>query len=90
LALNALKDPTVLVLCVCGTLSIGLELAFNKENDNGWIEGAAILLAVVVVVLVTAVNDFQKEQQFRQLSQLSAESKVRICTSPPLTLSGEL
>ena len=32
-----------------------------------WIEGVAIIVAVVVVVLVTALNDWSKERQFRGL-----------------------
>jgi len=32
-----------------------------------WIEGVAIIVAVVVVVLVTACNDWSKERQFRGL-----------------------
>lgn len=34
-----------------------------------WIEGLAIILAVVVVVLVTAFNDWSKERQFRGLKK---------------------
>eukprot|EP00960_Hanusia_phi_P062743 765252-Hanusia_phi.AAC.6 len=33
-----------------------------------WLEGVAILFAVVVVVTVGAVNDYQKEKQFRDLN----------------------
>lgn len=32
-----------------------------------WIEGVAILVAVLVVVFVTAFNDWRKEKQFRGL-----------------------
>lgn len=32
-----------------------------------WVEGVAILVAVLVVVLVTAFNDWRKERQFRGL-----------------------
>ena len=39
----------------------------DSEKEAGWIEGVAILIAVVVVVLVTAFNDWQKEKQFRGL-----------------------
>jgi len=39
----------------------------SSEKAAGWIEGVAILIAVVVVVLVTAFNDWQKEKQFRGL-----------------------
>lgn len=49
----------------------------ETEGDAGWIEGVAILGAVLVVVLVTAVNDWQKERQFRGL-QDKIESDHRI------------
>ncbi|KAL3078827.1 hypothetical protein niasHS_014609 [Heterodera schachtii] len=39
----------------------------EEEHESAWIEGAAILVCVVVVVFVTAVNDFSKERQFRGL-----------------------
>lgn len=37
----------------------------HGESHSSWIEGVAILICVVVVVLVTAINDFSKERQFR-------------------------
>jgi hypothetical protein len=36
-----------------------------------WIEGAAILIAVFVVSIVTAWNDYKKEQQFIKLNSYS-------------------
>lgn len=39
----------------------------DTEAEASWIEGVAILAAVVVVVLVTAFNDWRKERQFRGL-----------------------
>jgi len=41
----------------CGEETINLE----------WLEGVAILFAVVLVVVITAFNDWSKEQQFRKL-----------------------
>ncbi|XP_071523902.1 plasma membrane calcium-transporting ATPase 3-like isoform X2 [Panulirus ornatus] len=43
--------------------------AVEEESEQAppWIEGVAILIAVVVVVLVTAFNDYSKERQFRGL-----------------------
>jgi magnesium-transporting ATPase (P-type) len=76
LVAKSLQDFTIVVLIISGFASIGLELAFG-EGENGWVEGAAILAAVVVVSLVTAVNDFEKEQQFRELSALSTDTQVR-------------
>ena len=42
-------------------------MRFAEEPNIEWIEGAAILVAVCVVVLVTAFNDWSKERQFRGL-----------------------
>jgi len=48
----------------------------ESENEAGWIEGVAILVAVVVVVLVTSFNDWRKERQFRGLqSKIEHEHK---------------
>jgi Ca2+ transporting ATPase len=40
---------------------------FLEETNVEWIEGAAIILAVIVVIFVTAFNDWTKEKQFRGL-----------------------
>lgn len=49
------------------------------ESEAGWIEGAAILLSVVCVVLVTAFNDWSKEKQFRGLqSRIEQEQKFTV------------
>lgn len=39
----------------------------DDETSHGWIEGLAILISVIVVVFVTAFNDYTKERQFRGL-----------------------
>jgi magnesium-transporting ATPase (P-type) len=39
-----------------------------ENPTTGWIEGSAILFAVLLVALVTATNDFRKESQFRKLN----------------------
>ncbi|XP_007939355.1 plasma membrane calcium-transporting ATPase 4 [Orycteropus afer afer] len=49
------------------------------EAEAGWIEGAAILFSVLIVVLVTAFNDWSKEKQFRGLqSRIEQEQKFSI------------
>lgn len=49
------------------------------EDEAGWIEGVAILVSVVVVVLVTAFNDYTKEKQFRGLqSRIEGEHKFSV------------
>lgn len=50
-----------------GLFSIASSKQAVEEDHYGWIEGAAILICVIVVVLVTAFNDYSKERQFRGL-----------------------
>lgn len=51
----------------------------ENESEAGWIEGAAILLSVICVVLVTAFNDWSKEKQFRGLqSRIEQEQKFTV------------
>jgi magnesium-transporting ATPase (P-type) len=51
----------------------------ESEHDAGWIEGVAILISVVVVVLVTALNDYTKERQFRGLqAKIETEHKFSV------------
>ncbi|XP_041092913.1 plasma membrane calcium-transporting ATPase 3b isoform X5 [Polyodon spathula] len=62
---------------VCGEVSGGAE--DEGEAEAGWIEGAAILLSVICVVLVTAFNDWSKEKQFRGLqSRIELEQKFTV------------
>jgi Ca2+ transporting ATPase len=81
LAFEAVQDTTLIMLIVCSIISIGLsfyhppeeqldEEIVTESKDMGnleWVEGAAIMIAVIVVVFVTAFNDWRKERQFRGL-----------------------
>lgn len=61
----------------CGNAAGGVE--DEGEAEAGWIEGAAILLSVICVVLVTAFNDWSKEKQFRGLqSRIEQEQKFTV------------
>jgi len=72
---EALQDVTLIILEVAAVVSLALsfyrppkeEEEPEEEGSHDWIEGLAILLAVVIVVLVTAFNDWSKEKQFRGL-----------------------
>jgi magnesium-transporting ATPase (P-type) len=65
---EAAQDTTLLILIVAAICSLIFGLTLSDFNDLEWIEGIAILLSVFIVVLVTAVNDYQKDKQFQALS----------------------
>uniref|UniRef100_A0AAX7UZ77 Calcium-transporting ATPase n=1 Tax=Astatotilapia calliptera TaxID=8154 RepID=A0AAX7UZ77_ASTCA len=89
---EALQDVTLIILEVAAIISLGLSFYHppdaerqtggvddESEAEAGWIEGAAILLSVVCVVLVTAFNDWSKEKQFRGLqNRIEQEQKFTV------------
>jgi Ca2+ transporting ATPase len=54
----------ILILSACISLFMGL----LQSAKGGWLEGTAIMLAVFIVVLVTSINDYLKDKQFRKLN----------------------
>ncbi|CAF0918576.1 unnamed protein product, partial [Didymodactylos carnosus] len=91
LIFEALQDLTLIILIVCAVVSFGLSLFYHsntesfeaeskpKEPNLEWIEGVAIIIAVIVVVLVTAFNDWTKERQFRGLqSKIESDQKFNV------------
>eukprot|EP01041_Mallomonas_annulata_P004761 gene4761-9467_t len=69
LFIYAFNDFTLIVLIIASFVSIGIGVW--QEPDHGYIEGTAILIAVFIVTLVTATNDYTKELQFRALEKSS-------------------
>ena len=59
------------ILIVAAIISIVISMIFEHNKAIAWIEGAAILVAVAVVSIVTAVNDYKKESQFIALNKFS-------------------
>ncbi|KAL3672104.1 hypothetical protein V7S43_002768 [Phytophthora oleae] len=74
----AFHDITIVILTISGFISIVLASTVGDHKDTGWLEGACIILAVVVVILVTATNDYQKEAQFRVLNAVKEDEKIKV------------
>jgi magnesium-transporting ATPase (P-type) len=75
LCLDALEDATLRILCAASIVSIILGCVL-KCAATGWIEGFAIIVALLVVVVVTAGNDYSKERQFRALFAVADDRKI--------------
>ncbi|XGW27757.1 hypothetical protein V3C99_007945 [Haemonchus contortus] len=85
---EALQDVTLVILLVSAIVSLALSFyrppddgtaVDDSEHEAGWIEGVAILISVIVVVLVTALNDYTKERQFRGLqAKIETEHKFAV------------
>lgn len=73
---EALEDNTLRLLSAAAFVS--LVLGIHENPSSGWIEGTAILFAVLIVVFVTAINDYQKEIQFRKLNDKKDAKDVKV------------
>lgn len=79
LVLDAFNDQTILILCVAAIVSLGLSLGFEeRRNEHAYLEGTAILVVVIIVVLVQAVIDRNKEAKFRQLNSVKDQYQVQV------------
>jgi len=79
---EALQDVTLYALIASGFFSLLTGRFLNGGGeDSGTLEGIAILGSVAVVVLVTAVNDYQKESQFQELNAVKEDEQVRVIRS---------
>ena len=70
---EALKDLMVRILIVAAIVSIVLGCTFSEDPSKDWIDGVSIVIAVLVVVLVGSITDYQKEQKFHELNEVQAE-----------------
>jgi len=87
---DALQDFMLVILIVAGVINIPVGITGDPEGvkhglKHGWLEGFAVLLAVAIVTVVTAINDWQKEKQFRDMEDKSADKTIKTMRNAELT-----
>ncbi|KAI1049704.1 hypothetical protein LB506_001989 [Fusarium annulatum] len=89
LAWITFQEAVLIMLTVAGTISLALGLyeTFGVSHQPGdptpvdWVEGVAILGAVVIVVVVASHNDWQKEKAFVKLNTKKDDREVKVIRS---------
>lgn len=79
LFIDTFDDATLQILIVAAIVS--LCVGMYDDPAAGYVEGMAILSACLIVSVVTALNDYQKETQFRELSVANDEIDVLVIRS---------
>lgn len=86
----ALQDKVLIILSIAAVISFALGLyetfgqppEYDEEGHElpkvEWVEGVAILVAVAIVVVVGAGNDWQKERQFVKLNKKKEDRKIKV------------
>ncbi|KAL3420726.1 calcium p-type atpase [Phlyctema vagabunda] len=82
------NDKVLILLSVAAAISLGVGLyqtfgtTHTAENPPiEWVEGVAIIVAIVVVVIVGSLNDYQKERQFVKLNKKKQDRDVNVVRS---------
>lgn len=75
-AWDALKDFLLRVLVVAGVAAIIIEMIVEEDKKLAWIEGFAILMAVTLIVVVTATNNLKKDREFNHLNEEAESGKL--------------
>ena len=91
---NAYNDTVLIVLTIAAAISLALGLyeTFGAEHPPGsptpvdWVEGLAICIAIIIVVLVTALNDWQKEQAFARLNAKKEQREIKVTRSGKIAM----
>lgn len=90
----ALQDKVLILLSIAAavSLALGLYQTFGQETHEGggteWIEGVAIIVAIAVVSLVGALNDWKKEKQFQKLNRKKEDREIKVIRSGrPMVIS---
>jgi Ca2+-transporting ATPase len=88
LAWIAYNDKVLILLTIAAiiSLALGLYQTFGVKHENGepaveWVEGVAIIIAILIVVVVGAANDWQKERQFVKLNSKKEDRYVKAIRS---------
>ena len=88
LAWLAYNDKVLILLTVAAVVSLALgiyQTVSPNPTEKGahveWVEGVAIMVAIIIVVVVGAANDWQKERQFVKLNKKKEDRIVKVIRS---------
>ena len=87
LAWIAYNDKVLILLTIAAiiSLAVGIPQTLHPTDPNEpgveWVEGLAILIAIIIVVVVGAANDWQKERQFAKLNKKKENRQVQVVRS---------
>ena len=65
------------ILLAAATVSLVIGI-LREGIEKGWYEGITIYFAIVIIVTVTATNDYMKDKQFRKLMDVRKERYILV------------
>ncbi|XP_060172095.1 calcium-transporting ATPase 8, plasma membrane-type-like isoform X3 [Lycium barbarum] len=74
---EACCDTTLIILMVAAAASLALGIK-TEGLDDGWYDGGSIFLAVIIVIVVTAVSDYKQSLQFQNLNEEKQNIQIEV------------
>ena len=68
--LESLEDLMIRILIVAAIVEIVLGTTLSDNPKTDWIDGLSIIIAIVVVVLVGSITNYNKEKKFHELNDI--------------------
>ncbi|KAF7547256.1 hypothetical protein G7046_g9059 [Stylonectria norvegica] len=88
IAWTTYNDKVLILLTIAAvvSLALGLYQTFGAEHKPGeprveWVEGVAIIVAIVIVVAVGTLNDWHMQRQFSRLNKKTGDRSVNVIRS---------
>lgn len=83
------NDKVLILLSIAAVVSLAIGIYQSVQSAKGdsgeapieWVEGVAIMVAIIVVVIVGSINDWQKERQFVKLNKKKEDRFVKVVRS---------
>ena len=70
---ESLEDLMVRILIASAVVQIILSTTMTDDSSTDWVDGVSIVLAILVVVLVGSITNYQKELKFHELNEIQSE-----------------
>ena len=61
----------IIALIVCAFIQTTLQLLFEDHPEKDRIDGLAIIMALVLVILVGSINNYIKWKEFKRVPEIS-------------------
>ena len=67
---ESLSELMIIIILIAAFIQIVIGLTISDQKKTGWLDGASVLFAVFIVVLVESITNWQKEKKFFELNTL--------------------
>ncbi|PQK10878.1 hypothetical protein BB8028_0002g11960 [Beauveria bassiana] len=79
----AFNDKLLILLTIsaCISLAIGIYQSVDAKTKNAnieWVDGVTVVVAILVIVLASAITDFQKNHKFEKLNERKSQRDVAV------------